>query len=60
MSTNLDVAIADFSTRVREEGQVRLVDRQSGGSWRGRGGGGSLGVWELGALALLLAARRRG
>lgn len=64
MSTNLDVAIADFSTRVREEGQVRLVDRQSGGSWRGRGGGGSLGLWELGALlgalALLLAARRRG
>ena len=64
MSTNLDVAIADFSTRVREEGQVKLVDRRSGGSWRGRGGGGSLGLWELGALlgalALLLAARRRG
>lgn len=64
MSANLDVAIADFSTRVREEGQVRLVDRRSGGSWRGRGGGGSLGLWELGALlgalALLLAARRRG
>lgn len=64
MSTNLDVAIADFSTRVREEGQVKLVDRRSGSSWRGRGGGGSLGLWELGALlgalALLLAARRRG
>ncbi|MDC7808245.1 rhombotarget lipoprotein [Luteimonas sp BLCC-B24] len=64
MSANLDVAIADFSTRVREEGQVKLVDRRSGGSWRGRGGGGSLGLWELGALlgalALLLAARRRG
>lgn len=64
MSTNLDVAIDDFSQRVRDEGQVKLVDRRSGDSWRGRGGGGSLGLWELGALlgalALVLAARRRG
>lgn len=64
MTTNLDASITRFGERVREEGQVKLVDRRSGNSWRGRGGGGSVGPWEsgalLGALALLLAARRRG
>lgn len=51
MTGNLDKAIADFAVRVREEGQVQLVDRRSGGEWR-RGGGGSTQWWEL---ALLLA-----
>lgn len=64
MTTNLDGAITSFSERVRTEGQVKLVDRQSGGSWKGRGGGGSMQAWELGALlaalGLLLLARRRG
>lgn len=64
MTGNLDGAIEAFSQRVQNEGQVRLVDRRSGSSWRGRGGGGSLGLWELGALlgllALLIATRRRG
>ena len=46
MTANLDKAIVDFSTRVREEGQVKLVDRRSGGEWR-RGGGGSTQWWEL-------------
>jgi len=61
MTTNLDGAIAGFRERVRNEGQVKLVDR-SGGSWKGRGGGGSMQGWELAALlaalALLIARRR--
>jgi len=60
MTANLDKAIVDFSTRVREEGQVKLVDRRSGGEWR-RGGGGSTQWWELalllGAAGLLLRRR---
>jgi rhombotail lipoprotein len=62
MTGNLDKAIADFSVRVREEGQVKLVDRRSGGEWRrGSGGGGSTQWWEL-ALLLVgagLLLRRR-
>ncbi|MCL7714706.1 rhombotarget lipoprotein [Stenotrophomonas mori] len=60
MTTNLDTAIADFAVRAREEGQVKLVDRRSGGEWR-RGGGGSVRGWELVLLAgagLLLLRRR--
>lgn len=64
MTTNLDGAIVSFGERVRSEGQVKLVDRRSGGNWSGRGGGGSMQAWELGALlaalGLLLLARRRG
>lgn len=63
MIGNLDVAITDFGERVTEEGQVKLVDRQSGKTWKGRdGGGGSLQSWELGLLlaaAGLLLLRRR-
>lgn len=60
MSGNLDKAIADFAVRAREEGQVKLVDRRSGGEWR-RGGGGSVQWWELMLLvgAGLLLLRRR-
>lgn len=62
MTGNLDKAIADFAVRVREEGQVKLVDRRSGGEWRrGGGGGGSTQWWEL-ALLLVgagLLLRRR-
>lgn len=60
MTGNLDTAIADFAVRAREEGQVKLVDRRSGGEWR-RGGGGSVRWWELALLAgagLLLLRRR--
>lgn len=64
MIGNLDVAIDDFGKRVTGEGQVRLVDRRSGQTWKGRdGGGGSLQPWELGLLlgaAGLLLLRRRG
>ncbi|MGR4895603.1 rhombotarget lipoprotein [Stenotrophomonas sp. LARHCG68] len=61
MTGNLDKAIADFAVRVREEGQVKLVDRRSGGEWRRGGGGGSTQWWEL-ALLLVgagLLLRRR-
>lgn len=62
MTGNLDKAIADFAVRVREEGQVKLVDRRSGGQWRRGGGGGSVRWWELallaGAAGLLLSRRR--
>jgi rhombotail lipoprotein len=60
MIPNLDAAITSFSQRVKEEGQVKLVDRKSGGSWRG-GGGGSTSLWELALLmmAVVLVARRR-
>ncbi|MGV8960215.1 MAG: rhombotarget lipoprotein [Stenotrophomonas sp.] len=60
MTGNLDKAIADFAVRAREEGQVKLVDRGSGGEWR-RGGGGSTQWWELAVLlagAALLLRRR--
>ncbi|WP_167284951.1 rhombotarget lipoprotein [Marilutibacter alkalisoli] len=64
MVANLDASIADFDRRVREEGQVRLVDRRSGSSWHQRSGGkGSVRAWELGVLLLgaaLLLLRRRG
>ncbi|MBB6065700.1 rhombotarget lipoprotein [Pseudoxanthomonas broegbernensis] len=64
MVGNLDTAIADFGRRVREEGQVKLVDRRSGRNWSGRsGGGGSVQPWELGLLlaaAGLLLLRPRG
>lgn len=59
MTRNLDQAIVDFGKRAREEKQVKLVDRRSGGSW---GGGGSVQWWELallGLVALALVARRR-
>ncbi|WP_269789673.1 rhombotarget lipoprotein [Stenotrophomonas sp. Iso1] len=60
MTSNLDKSIADFAVRAREEGQVKLVDRRSGGEWR-RGGGGSTQWWELALLlagAALLLRRR--
>lgn len=60
MIPNLETAIGDFRTRVREEGQVKLVDRRSGRQW---GGGGSVRGWELALLLAafaLLALRRRG
>lgn len=63
MTRNLDQSIADFGRRVREEGQVKLVDRGSGGDWNRRsGGGGSVQWWELGLLMLVAIAvplRRR-
>lgn len=57
MIGNLDQAIADFDRRVREEGQVRLVERNTGTDWHRRsgGGGGAVAAWEL-ALLLLGAA----
>lgn len=65
MIGNLDQAIADFDRRVREEGQVRLVERGSGRDWHKRsdGGGGAIAPWELallllGAAAAWLARRR--
>lgn len=63
MIPNLETAIGQFRTRVREEGHVKLVDRQSGKQWSGRnGGGGSVQAWELAlllaGLALLLLRRR--
>lgn len=65
MIVNLDRGIGDFGVRVREEGQVRLVDRRSGREWSQRSGGsGSLRMWELGILMLLgiglMCLRRRG
>lgn len=62
MIPNLETAIGQFGTRVREEGHVKLVDRQSGKQWNGRsGGGGSVQAWELAlllaGLALLLLRR---
>jgi rhombotail lipoprotein len=63
MIPNLDAAIAAFKQRVRDEGQVRLVDRKTGRSWgSGGGGGGSIFPWELAVLLLAAAAlaRRRG
>lgn len=61
MTGNLDKSIADFAVRAREEGQVKLVDRRSGGEWRRGGGGGSTQWWELALLlagAALLLRRR--
>lgn len=63
MIPQLETAIGEFSTRVREEGHVKLVDRRSGKQWSGRSGGsGSMRTWELGlllaAFALLLLRRR--
>lgn len=62
MTGNLDKAIADFAVRARSEGQVKLVDRRSGGEWHRGGGGGSVRWWELALLAAaagLLLSRRR-
>lgn len=60
MTANLDKSIVDFSQRVREEGQVKLVDRRSGGDWHRRSGGtGSVGLWELGILLLAGALLQR-
>ena len=62
MIPNLETEIGEFSTRVREDRSVKLVDRGSGRQWRGSGGGGSVQAWELGlllaAFALLLVRRR--
>ncbi|GAB2493580.1 rhombotarget lipoprotein [Pseudoxanthomonas sangjuensis] len=62
MIANLDTSIADFNRKVKEEGQVRLVDRKSGRDWSKRSGGqGSVFPWELGILLLAaaLSLRRR-
>lgn len=60
MTANLDKSIADFSQRVREEGQVKLVDRRSGSDWHRRSGGaGSIGGWELGLLLLAAVLLQR-
>lgn len=59
----LEAAIDDFGARVKEEGQVKLVDRRSGQEWKGSGGAGSVRAWELGLLLAafaLLSLRRRG
>lgn len=59
----LETAIDDFGARVKEDGQVKLVDRRSGQEWKGRGGAGSVRAWELGLLLAafaLLSLRRRG
>lgn len=61
MIGNLDTSITQFGQRVREDGQVKLVDRRSGKRWSG--GGGSVWPWELGlllAVCALPALRRRG
>lgn len=64
MIPNLESAIGQFRTRVREEGHVELVDRRTGKRWSGRdGGAGGVGAWELCLLlagAALLSLRRRG
>lgn len=59
----LETTIDDFGARVKEDGQVKLVDRRSGQEWKGRGGAGSVRAWELGLLLAafaLLSLRRRG
>ena len=53
MTVNLDQALGDFNQRVRDEGQVRLVDRRTGQDWHQTNGGE--GSFDLLAWLLLLA-----
>lgn len=53
MTTNLEQALVDFNRRVREEGQVRLVDRGTGRDWHQSNGGE--GSFDPLAWLLLLA-----
>ena len=62
MTANLDQALVDFNQRVREEGQVRLVDRQSRRDWHemnGGEGGFDLLAWLLILLVVGLVWRQR-
>ncbi|PKL96022.1 MAG: rhombotarget lipoprotein [Gammaproteobacteria bacterium HGW-Gammaproteobacteria-8] len=53
MTVNLDQALGDFNQRVRDEGQVRLVDRRTGQDWHEANGGE--GSFDLLAWLLLMA-----